>query len=304
MPSSCSSNNNDSSSNSNSNNNHNHNNNNNNHNNTGEYLHFQARHGLEERRLQGEHLQTRQYAAAYFASTEQAQRIAPLYAVANQALPLHQAYLTHNHPYGAGRAQSPMTGRNPHLGLAQPRPDQLLCVVTFKCCRSELFYIQEGTGLQVKKGDMVIVEADRGTDLGTVAHTDVTWTEAKQLKEQLAQEHYKWLMLFSRHSDQAEGGGAGVGHGGLLSNHGTSAVGGMGPQGGQRGMHEPSTAEIKPKMIKRLAQHHEIQSLRDKEGNEAKAKRVCQQKVVEHRLHMEVLDAEFQVCVFPWFTSL
>jgi cell fate regulator YaaT (PSP1 superfamily) len=44
-----------------------------------------------------------------------------------------------------------------------------------------------------------------------------------------------------------------------------------------------------------LAQNHEIQALRDKEGNEAKAKRVCQQKVAEHRLNMEILDAEFQM---------
>lgn len=36
-------------------------------------------------------------------------------------------------------------------------------------------------------------------------------------------------------------------------------------------------------------------TLHDKEGNEAKAKRVCQQKVVEHRLNMEILDAEFQM---------
>ncbi len=48
-------------------------------------------------------------------------------------------------------------------------------------------------------------------------------------------------------------------------------------------------------MIKRLAQNHEIQTLKDKEGNEAKAKRNCQQKVIEHRLNMEILDAEFQM---------
>ena len=35
--------------------------------------------------------------------------------------------------------------------------------------------------------------------------------------------------------------------------------------------------------------------LREKEGNEAKAKRMCQQKVAEHHLHMEILDAEFQM---------
>ena len=54
-------------------------------------------------------------------------------------------------------------------------------------------------------------------------------------------------------------------------------------------------SEIKPKMIKRLAQPHEIHALREKEGNEAKAKRMCQQKVAEHHLNMEILDAEFQM---------
>ncbi|KAH6681289.1 PSP1 C-terminal conserved region-domain-containing protein, partial [Verticillium dahliae] len=52
---------------------------------------------------------------------------------------------------------------------------------------------------------------------------------------------------------------------------------------------------LKPKLIKRLAQSHEIHALRDKEGNEAKAKRVCMQKVKEHGLNMEILDAEFQM---------
>ena len=62
---------------------------------------------------------------------------------------------------------------------------------------------------------------------------------------------------------------------------------------GQGCSSEPS--EIKPKMIKRLTQSHEIQALKGKEGNEAKAKRMCQQKVTKHHLNMEILDAEFHV---------
>ncbi|KZF19984.1 PSP1-domain-containing protein [Xylona heveae TC161] len=179
-----------------------------------------------------------------------------------------------------------------HLALSQPHQNQLLYVVTFKCCRADIFYIQEGTGLQVKPGDLVIVEADRGTDLGTVAHDNVTWAKAKEYKEYYAEEHYKWLMMFSRQGQTASAAGALPGSGG---SHG-SAIGGMGPPPhGHHTMPDTITSEIKPKMIKRLAQNHEIQTLRDKEGNEAKAKRVCQQKVVEHRLNMEILDAEFQM---------
>lgn len=59
--------------------------------------------------------------------------------------------------------------------------------------------------------------------------------------------------------------------------------------------------EPRPKMIKRVARPDEVHLLREKEGNEAKAKRVCQTKVNEHGLRMEILDAEFQQCVIFFF---
>lgn len=186
---------------------------------------------------------------------------------------------TYNVPAAFGRAPS---------GLAQPHPSQRLYIVTFKCHRADVFYIQEDTGLQVNPGNLVIVEADRGTDLGTIQHANVTWQEARELKEKYAEEHYKCLMMFSR---QNQSGASQA----VNPNVGSrSAVGGMSPTG-SHGTHEPQSTDIKPKLIKRLAQNHEIMTLRDKEGNEAKAKRVCQQKVVEHRLNMEILDAEFQM---------
>jgi len=178
-------------------------------------------------------------------------------------------------------------------GMAQPRHNQLLHIVLFKCARADAFYIQEGTGLTVKPGDLVIVEADRGTDLGTVAKDNVDWQMAKELKEHYAEEQYKWLMMYSQNAAAAqEGAGAGL----MAASNGlqASAIGGMGPPS-QHHMQEPSSGELKPKLIKRLAQPHEIHALREKEGNEAKAKRVCMQKVREHGLNMEILDAEFQM---------
>jgi cell fate regulator YaaT (PSP1 superfamily) len=192
--------------------------------------------------------------------------------------------------YGSARPSSPHRGM---YGLPQPRQNQLLYIVLFKCSRADVFYVQEGTGLSVKPGDLVIVEADRGTDLGTVAQENVDWAQAKDLKEHYSEEHYKWLMMYSQGAaGTADGTGAGL----MAASNGLqgSAVGGMGPPS-QHGMQEPNTGELKPKIIKRLAQNHEIQALRDKEGNEAKAKRVCMQKVKEHGLHMEILDAEFQM---------
>lgn len=199
-------------------------------------------------------------------------------------------------PYAAMHAPYSNRPPSPHrnmYGLTQPRHNQLLHVVLFKCARADVFYIQEGTGLTVKPGDLVIVEADRGTDLGTVARDNVDWQTAKELKEHYAEEQYKWLMMYSQNAAAAQGGsGAGL----MVASNGMqgSAVGGMGPPNPHH-MQEPSSGELKPKLIKRLAQSHEIHALRDKEGNEAKAKRVCMQKVKEHGLNMEILDAEFQM---------
>lgn len=162
-----------------------------------------------------------------------------------------------------------------------------LYIVNFKCCRSDIFYIQEGTGLTVKEGDLVIVEADRGTDLGCVQHVNISLDVARKYKQKYAEQHFGWLMMFSQQTR--------AGAGNLFN---PNAVG-PGGKGNVAGASQQGTAirdaDLKPKMIKRLAQNHEIQALQEKEGNEAKAKRVCQQKVIEHGLNMEILDAEFQM---------
>jgi len=196
----------------------------------------------------------------------------------------------HMHAGYSNRPSSPHRGM---YGMSQPNRSTPLHVVLFKCSRADVFYIQEGTGLTVKPGDLVIVEADRGTDLGTVAANNVDWVEAKRQKEHYAEEQYRWLMMYSQNAGVAQ---EGVGAGLMAASNPLqgSAVGGMGPPG-QHHMQEPNAGELKPKLIKRLAQSHEIHGLRDKEGNEAKAKRVCMQKVKEHGLNMEILDAEFQM---------
>ena len=233
---------------------------------------------LEEQKLELEHLHNRHFAAQYFAGSELGRR-----AGEETHRSLGQAYVN---PNAYGRELAFNTNAGHHV--------QPLYIVSFKCRRSDVFYIQEATGLHVNLGDLVIVEADRGTDLGTVMHANLTWDEARQKKEEYAEEHYKWLMMFSRQSQT--GGPNAVNPNGLSGLNGApgSAVGGMGPPG-HHAPQEPQSGELKPKLIKRLAQNHEVQTLKDKEGNEAKAKRMCQQKVVEHRLNMEILDAEFQM---------
>ena len=220
------------------------------------------------------------FLASYFSATDSSRRNEEAHHSPISSVGLHQNYPQYSRPQPSRHNQSRATQ---------------LYLVTFKACRADVFYVQEGTGLQVKPGDLVIVEADRGTDLGTVAHEKVTWAEAKDLKERFAEEHYQWLMLFSRHGQNGSTFARNP-NGPVASVNGTiSTIGGIPSVTSQPGSQDLPSVDLKPKMIKRLAQAHEIQTLRDKEGNEAKAKRVCQQKVVEHRLNMEILDAEFQM---------
>ena len=252
---------------------------------TGEHGQFRLPQMFQEEALELEHLRDRNFAASYFSAIDPSLRGGEAQLPSTSPATLHQTY----------NMQTPYSRAQP-LGHPQQGLTQLLHVVTFKACRADVFYSQEGTGLQVKPGDLVIVEADRGTDLGTVAQDNVTWAKAKELKEQFVEEHYRWLMIFSRHGQNGPTSALNAGRQVPTSNstH-SSTIGGMGSINGQSGMQDPQNVELKPKMIKRLAQAHEIQVLRDKEGNEAKAKRVCQQKVAEHRLNMEILDAEFQM---------
>ena len=169
------------------------------------------------------------------------------------------------------------------------RAGRRLFVVTFKCSRADIYYLYDNTGLEIRRGDLVIVEGDRGCDLGQVAHADISLEDAKKFKKEASEEHFRWLVMFSQYSlagtsnDKSMLGALARANG--FPNVNRSSLTGMG-----------GTLEIesKPKMIKRLAQKHEIEALRDKEGSEAKAKRLGAQKAAEHNLPMEILDAEYQ----------
>ena len=246
----------------------------------GEYAQFHLLRQCQERFLELTHLRERNFAVNYFSRMDPQMRGGEDHGPPSSTS-LHQAYLQGQY------------GRPQQFGQSHHRPKQLLYIVTFKCQRADVFYVQEGTGLQVNKGDLVIVEADRGTDLGTVASDVVPWAEAKEAKDRFIEDHHKWLMMFSQHGQNGTIAGQ--------NPNGQPNTAVIGNASGQHGMHDLPGGELKPKMIKRVAQQHEIQALREKEGAEAKAKRACQQKVVEHRLRMEILDAEFQMYVFGIF---
>lgn len=192
--------------------------------------------------------------------------------------------------YRGARSGSP---HNMMYSASQSRQNQLLTIVIFKFSRPDVFYIQEGTGLSVKPGDKVIVEADRGTDLGTVARTNIDWVTAKEIRDYYSKEHYTWLSVNSQTRQRPpESNGA------IISTSSNNCQGSSTRAlelSGQHSIQELNSSDLKPKLIKRLAQKHEVDALREKEASEAKAKHVCAQKVQEHGLNMDILDAEFQM---------
>jgi len=154
-----------------------------------------------------------------------------------------------------------------------------LYIVEFKAGRTDLFYLTDLT-LDIRVGDLVIVEADRGKDLGTVVNVKITLKEVEAFeREQRERVAY--------------------GDGGPLS------------PGGQQG--GGLKKEINPKMIYGKAQPHDTQCVRfyvapcvglsvldrqlvTKLQDEIKALQLCQNKVRQKKLPMEVIDAEYQ-----WF---
>ncbi|KAI7274349.1 hypothetical protein KC335_g2544 [Hortaea werneckii] len=169
------------------------------------------------------------------------------------------------------------------------RPRKQLYVVSFKCSRVDIFYLLDNTGLEIQEGDIVIVEADRGQDLGTVQHANVTPDQARLYKRKYAEEQYKWLMMFSRNTEPSNVNPNAQLYG---ENHARGWTANAPPS--MMGMPKENYNNLRPKAIKRLANSHEIRMLSEKEGNEAKAKRACQQKVAHLQLQMEILDAEWQ----------
>jgi hypothetical protein len=184
-------------------------------------------------------------------------------------------------------------GNNPYsVPPVLGRQGRRLFVVTFKCSRADIYYLYDNTGLEIRPGDLVICEGDRGHDLGQVTHADVSMEDARKFKVIANEEHFRWLVMFSQYSlagAQNESGmlGALARANGLTNNPKDQQM--DVPLIGNSG--DP---DARPKMIKRLAQQHEILALRDKEGAEAKAKRLGATKAADHKLPMEVLDAEYQ----------
>ncbi|KAI9703072.1 MAG: hypothetical protein M1820_005944 [Bogoriella megaspora] len=182
----------------------------------------------------------------------------------------------------------------------QRTTDRNYFVVHFKYQRADVYVLPPNTGLELKVGDPVIVEADRGFDLGAVYYSYLSLEHAIKMKEELAKQHHQYLLGLSKaNMAKVERGLPGVPAEGSAfdrssyNRHASNLNTGVTVTPGQNDRIEGKT--IRTKQIRCKARPHEIWLLTDKEGNEEKAKRICKQKVAEHQLPMEILEAEFQL---------
>lgn len=136
-----------------------------------------------------------------------------------------------------------------------------LYIVLFKNFRAELFYVPEKCMTEYHVGDYVVVDADRGHDLGLVIKTNVTLEEAGLLK---------WCQQFE--SDTA-----------MTDLHDIFAT--------------PYNANLSittPKRIISIAQDNEVFQVFHKRKDEMAAVAICNEKIHEHKLDMTVMDCEYQ----------
>ncbi|KAF7313142.1 PSP1 C-terminal domain-containing protein [Mycena kentingensis (nom. inval.)] len=193
--------------------------------------------------------------------------------------------------YNAGPGQPHQQGHPQHLPPQQHAPapavappmadlgkgiplhavpnDWPLYIVEFKAGRTDLFYLppkgKRGEDLDpsnIRVGDLVIVEADRGKDLGKVINDSITIGEVEA--------YWAGKGTQSQSPPTSPGG------------HGDAGPG----AGGKK--------EISPKLIYGKAGPGDAQLLVAKMQDELKALQLCQTKVRAKKLPMEVVDAEYQ----------
>jgi len=162
-------------------------------------------------------------------------------------------------------------------------PEAHYCVVEFKCFRAEVYQIYPNQFDEIDRAtrqwrDLVIVEADRGSDLGVARLIVPSLLAARALKRELDQKQIRHLLGFSR-SATSHARGDPISFNMDIGDYPAS----------------PVMAQARPgKYVKRIANDAEVSRLTEKKEAEEHAKELCQKKVEEHGLVMEILEAEYQ----------
>lgn len=165
--------------------------------------------------------------------------------------------------------------------------DGLYCVVQFKNYRAEVYEFPPGFGLDLQVDQMVLVEADRGSDLGVVVAVNQSLAEAIQRKVVANQQHTRELLQYSSRAMSHAHMNPAAFNLNENSNHNNPTAGPI-----------YNTGSHFPKAVRRLALDHEIIKFKEKSQAEEIAREMCQQKADKHGLRMEVLDAEYQMYDF------
>ncbi|WVQ81888.1 hypothetical protein IAT38_004015 [Cryptococcus sp. DSM 104549] len=105
------------------------------------------------------------------------------------------------------------------IALSTLPPTTPLYIVTFKAGRRDVFYCPDPT-LLISNGDRVVVEADRGSDLGTVVYDQLTPVEVREWQEKQATA----ALLSGASQHQPPGMGMGMGMPGMPGGEGHRRV--------------------------------------------------------------------------------
>lgn len=175
----------------------------------------------------------------------------------NPPLPPHGQYQHQgHHQQQSSQGSSHSASQQPNineLGKGVPLhavpPSCPLFIVEFKAGRTDLFYLTN-PALDVKVGDLVIVEADRGKDLGTVVNDTITIEQVDEWQRQQIEKANSAAM--------AAAAAAAIGFG---LDSPLSPTGGSGPSAAQGGgaMQGQGKKEINPKMILGKADQNDTQ---------------------------------------------
>ncbi|WWD19036.1 hypothetical protein CI109_103494 [Kwoniella shandongensis] len=201
------------------------------------------------------------------------------------------------------------------ISLISLPPTTPLYIVTFKAGRRDVYYCPDPT-LLISNGDKVIVEADRGSDLGTVVYDQLTPMDVREWQEKQAT-----AALLSGASQHQPPGMAAMGNGsggpgpmlhkklGSMAGGGVSELAnmdldgllaGVGPSGQMElsgtAVRGPLAKEVMPKRIfAKSSQGPEEQArMREKAHDEYEAMMICKEKVIQRGLPMQIVDAEYQ----------
>jgi hypothetical protein len=158
-------------------------------------------------------------------------------------------------------------------------PNARLFIVEFKAGRTDLFYTPD-PNVVMRVGDLVIVEADRGQDLGKVKEDKITIEDVRAFNAARKQE----MEINGPMSARIKGALTNILNGEVNNETGPNPNPAV----------KPVQKEIMPKRIFGKAGPADQQLLTAKLQDEAQALSLCQQRVKMKRLPMEVLDAEYQ----------